>query len=106
MIDDSARYGIARTHFPNVSVQQLSNTETAVELYPNPTGSILTIKIKDTKLKLQSVQLSDLNGTRLISLDKLIESLVTLDLQSIASGVYIVVVKTERGTSQYKILKE
>ncbi|MBK9399885.1 MAG: T9SS type A sorting domain-containing protein [Bacteroidetes bacterium] len=106
MIDDSARYGIARTHFPNVTVQQISNTEATVELYPNPTGSVLTVRIKDTKLKLQSAQLSDLNGVGLIRLDKLNESQVNLDLQSIASGMYIVVVKTERGTSQYKIVKE
>jgi hypothetical protein len=39
MIDDSARYGIARTHFPNVGINENSSLGNIVKVFPNPAMS-------------------------------------------------------------------
>jgi hypothetical protein len=106
MINDSALYGIARTHFPNVSVLEYNPRSSTVKVYPNPTSSILNVKTETKGEKINSIILYSTQGNILNSRDKLNAEVTVIDLTSISTGVYFIRVSTSKGISNIKILKE
>lgn len=81
----------------------LSNNNLLKELisvYPNPVKSILTIQSKN---EVKSVSVLDFSGKMILQIDKLKESKV--NLETIKSGVYILVLDTAKGFIHQKIVK-
>lgn len=105
MIDDSARYGIARTHFPNVSINQPEESIQVAEIYPNPVISKFTISMKDDYGMIKSYSVKDiLSGERLRS-EKINAGKVEVDLSTVQAGVYILYIHTSLGHQRLKIIK-
>ena len=106
MINDSALYGIARTHFPNVSVIEYNAGLSTVKVYPNPTNAILNLKTENETEKIISFSLYSVHGNLLKSKQSLKESKSEIDLTNLSNGMYLIRINTSSGVSNFKVLKE
>lgn len=76
-----------------------------VKIYPNPTKGLLKIDIEDYNSTNDiDVSVYDLKG-RLLIKDKISNSMADLDLSIYPNGIYILVLRKEGQTSEWKILK-
>ena len=76
-------------------------TSAEVNVYPNPTSSIVHVAADD----LYHVELYDNEGRRLQDYDAQGKPLVTLDIERFASGVYYLRVHTKNGVTIQKVIK-
>ena len=106
MINDSALYGIARTHFPNVSVLEYDAGISRVKVYPNPTNAILNLKTENETEKIISFSLYSVHGNLLKSRESLKENNTEIDLTNFSNGMYLIRINTSSGVSNFKVLKE
>jgi hypothetical protein len=87
----------------NTGINILSDA--GISIYPNPTASLLNIKIEEG-LKLQSVVLTDVSGRQVLTIDNLRNSeSITADITALPQGMYYLVVKSNKGTSAHLISK-
>ncbi len=82
----------------NLSTKDLENSESELEIYPNPVSDKLYIKTRDEIL---NVALFDING-RIID-STLINN--TISFSNFSNGVYLIKIVTEKGIINKKILK-
>ncbi len=75
---------------------------TNLSIFPNPTSTILNVKAVETILK---TELVDFNG-RLILIDTPNQKEATVNMENLATGMYLLKVTTEKGTSTEKIVKK
>lgn len=76
--------------------------DTDVVMYPNPTSSVSIIK---ASANIESVQLYDVQG-RLLETFGVTDSNVALNLSGRANGIYFVKIRTQKGISTQKIIKQ
>jgi len=78
----------------------------SVELYPNPATTALTI-LNQENIPLQQVQLLDVTGKVVsdIRLD-IVDQQVILDISKLASGLYMVKIESNQGSSVRKLIKK
>lgn len=81
---------------PCLSVNELTNT--LFEMYPNPANTNFTIVSPYTG----SIRMIGLNGQEV--LNSALNGKLTIDLNSVANGVYNVIVTTENGTSSKRLI--
>jgi hypothetical protein len=79
--------------------------ELTVVLYPNPVDDILNVKISGAKGEKISYTLFDISG-KLISVKDEKNSSFTINMVSVLSGAYILVIKDEASKKAYKIIKK
>lgn len=72
-----------------------------IVIYPNPVGDVLTIQPNGTEVT--GAVIYNLQGGKVLRLDKIINSVNT---SSLNSGVYILSLSTVKGTSQYRLIKK
>ena len=106
MINDSALYGIARTHFPNVSVLESNAGLSTVKVYPNPANAILNLKTEKESEKIISYSLYSIQGILLNSKESLKDNQTEVDLTNSSNGMYLIRVNTSNGISNFKVIKE
>lgn len=94
------------TNDANTTFQVLSNSiltkDVAINLYPNPTSSLVNIKAENT---IKSTELYDVQG-RLIQINKSDSNEVVLDISIYNLGIYFIKVTTDFGSQIKKIVKE
>lgn len=78
------------------------NKELSIQVYPNPTQDVLSIKSDST---INSIQLYDAQG-RLLFTKLAGEGTSTIDLSSRASGIYFLKIITEEGVKTEKVIKK
>ena len=72
----------------------------AINIYPNPTQGTLNITSEEA---VEQVTIFDISGRNLLQIANPNQ---TIDINSLANGIYIVKVKTEQGETVRKIVKE
>lgn len=77
--------------------------ENKISIYPNPTNSIINIKITD--LSDAKTTIYDVNG-RELKTQKITQNLNTIDISSLAKGVYILQITTEEGILTKQIVRD
>lgn len=88
-----------------MGTSEYSGIELGIKVYPNPTSSLLFLKIDGVALKDLSYQLFDSSGRNIFK-DKIKQTETSIDLSSKPSGVYILsVFNTEKSIKTFKILK-
>ena len=88
-------------YLSNDDIINSSNTY-KVDFYPNPVENILNIK---SQSKIQKVEIYNFAGQRVLT--KKVNNLdQKIQLNGLASGIYIVNVSTEKGTESFKIIKK
>lgn len=94
------------TNDANTTFQVLSNSiltkDVAINMYPNPTSSLVNIKAENT---IKSTELYDVQG-RLIQINKSDSNEVVLDISIYNLGIYFIKVTTDFGSQIKKIVKE
>lgn len=89
-------------HFASI---QDYNSDFNIILYPNPTEQFVTVE--STKTDKMKVNVYDVNG-KVIMVSNTFSNKITLDVSSVASGNYIMVITTENGDPihSYSIIKK
>ncbi|MBY8962021.1 BspA family leucine-rich repeat surface protein [Flavobacterium sp. D11R37] len=75
--------------------------ENQISIYPNPVNDFLYIENK-SDVVVEKVIIYNLQGRELINID---ENLSTIKVDNLSIGVYIVNLITDRGSSEYKLIK-
>jgi Secretion system C-terminal sorting domain len=92
------------TGFANTTFQTLSNTifetDTTINVYPNPTTSKITI---NSDFDIKSIQVYDVQGR---ILETLIGANKILDISNKANGVYFLKITTNKGSKIEKVIKK
>lgn len=75
-----------------------------IAVYPNPTDGQLQIMFKDLSPKGMLLQLFDLNGKLLKEIRNFAGNNATLDMSSLADGIYLLSVQSEQGRYMEKVI--
>jgi len=86
------------------SVNDLSDLEDKIKLYPNPTANELTVELNGISSEVSYEIISDLDQT--VKTGKLSESKQVLQLAGLTQGVYILILKSNKGNSQHRFIKQ
>lgn len=73
-------------------------------VYPNPTNNILNISNKTNDL-INTVQITDLTGKTVKESNFIAKSSIQMNIGDIAAGVYMMTIKTDKGSITKKIVK-
>lgn len=76
-----------------------------VTLYPNPTQSIIDIKLDRNYLGATECHIYDMYGKLMLTLP-IMEDITSIDVSSFASGVYIIHLTTEQGQVSKRFVKQ
>jgi hypothetical protein len=74
-----------------------------LKIYPNPTQNIVNIDLQD--LDNASVEVYDINGRQLFT-QKLNNTTTAINIENLASGVYLFKVSSSQGTATIKVVKQ
>jgi hypothetical protein len=98
--------GYAETPFcTTVGINNLEETKTGITIYPNPVSD--KINVISNQLPVNSVKIYNILGEKIYSLQITDNrSPITLNITDFTSGVYVVEVKTVKGISVEKFIKE
>ena len=95
---------LAIVDFNVLSVDETSLIDDFMKIYPNPVQDIINIKITSSD-KIEAIKILDLKGSELyIDESKTKESVINTSFLS--SGVYLLYIKTNTGSTTRKIIKE
>ena len=95
---------LAIVDFNVLSFDDTSLKDDFVKTYPNPVQDIINIKISGSN-KIEAIKILDLKGSELyIDESKTKESVINTSFLS--SGVYLLYIKTDNGSTTRKIIKE
>lgn len=86
---------------PSTASDRPWSQDPGIFVYPNPVADILHIK---TEAKVQAITISNLMGQSILELNDPSEN--QLDLSSLPNGIYLLRLKSDRGRSVIKIVKE
>jgi hypothetical protein len=84
-----------------VSTSEASQTETSVQLYPNPSSDVATISIQPATYGTYTI--TDLSGRKVAS-GIIAGSETRLDLTTLSNGMYIVAIETANTQTSRKLL--
>jgi hypothetical protein len=88
----------------SIGINIITSNENLMEVFPNPSSGIFSLRLKDVNDKIIEIQVEDIFGTKVLS-DKNFAS--TLDISNEPQGIYFVHVKTQRKKMfAAKVIKE
>jgi hypothetical protein len=96
---NSSRSNIA-TNNPN-GVNENNNSTVLFSIYPNPATENLTIQTNQKAI----IEILNIEGQIIMAINGT-DTLTTIDIKDLSSGVYIVKVKTDNGSAVKKFIKE
>ncbi|MGO3237359.1 MAG: T9SS type A sorting domain-containing protein [Psychroflexus halocasei] len=89
--------------FENVTMgAEQPDVENIISIYPNPANDLLKINTKD--IEIEQLKLFNLQGQQLESLN--FNSKDVINVSNLNSGIYILKIYTDRGTSVHKFIKK
>jgi uncharacterized repeat protein (TIGR01451 family) len=94
---------VANTAFEVLSTNTFE-TDTAFEIYPNPSGRAVNLK---SNIPIESITIFDLQGRMLIQ-ETTLEDLMMhqLDISQLIEGVYFIQIETSKGLLTQKLIKQ
>lgn len=91
---------VTTTVVPPLSVKE--HTGIAVAIYPNPANDVLHIQSKNSA-QVTQVIIYNLQGRQLMTVN---HNTGSIDVSSLSAGIYMLNVKTDKGSASYKLVKE
>lgn len=85
--------------------ESLIDARSLLEIYPNPMVSTLYVNLIDPDAKISSIELYNFSGYQMRKVSG-INQINAIDVSSLASGVYVLVVSTASGKASYKMVKQ
>jgi uncharacterized delta-60 repeat protein len=98
----TARNNIARLNAPNLPSESF-DISSKFNMYPNPAKNIVNIEVQD--LDNASVEVYDINGRQLFT-QKLNTTTNAINIENLASGMYMFKVSSTQGTATSKVVKQ
>jgi alpha-tubulin suppressor-like RCC1 family protein len=80
----------------NVATENNNNTDTQINIYPNPSEGLLTITADNINFEKDNILITNTLG-QIISRQQLSQKSTLIDLQNQASGLYFIKIYTEKG---------
>jgi hypothetical protein len=94
----------------NVLVQDVGIEELKDELgflaYPNPSSGLITVSIEAASVSLSALTVYDVQGRELQRIGPLFGNPLTLDLNHLESGIYVLQLSTSKGIINERIIKQ
>lgn len=99
------------SHYPNdtTSIVKVNRLNQSIKLYPNPTDHVLTIAIADIKESAVHIEIQDMMGKTLKKISvEMTQGTYTsiIDISNLSSGMYLLLIRTDKQTTVRKFLKE
>jgi hypothetical protein len=101
---------IRKSHFIKVNAngdvqwtQDIEMPELSYKVYPNPTQSVFNIE--NSELNIQSIELCDISGRYLKSIQDCNNSTISIDLTPFSNGIYFAKIKSNKGVRTEKVVK-
>lgn len=89
-----------------LSVNEFDQMLDGVQIYPNPTNGLITVQ-KTNEINLVSAKLYDINGRLLKDIDLSEMNLEKqIDISKLASGIYIISVKSDNSSGVMRLIKQ
>jgi hypothetical protein len=89
-----------------LSVNEFDQMLDGVQIYPNPTNGLITVQ-KTNEINLVSAKLYDINGRLLKDIDLSEMNLKKqIDISKLASGIYIISVKSDNSSGVMRLIKQ
>lgn len=106
--DQEPSIGLFLTDLRTVAVRELASNVSSMELFPNPTSGVLNVKVELKEMGTINYIMTDINGRIVrMSTSKNVQSEVTsFNVSDLASGVYFISVRTNKGVSTQRFVKE
>jgi hypothetical protein len=73
-------------------------------LFPNPAHQAVQISIQNSPETIENIIIHDLLGKKVIAIDNIASSQTSIDVSTLAKGVYLVEITTENHFKQIKKL--
>lgn len=83
--------------------QDIEIPELSYKVYPNPTQSVFNIE--NSELNIQSIELYDISGRYLKSIQDCNKSTISIDLTPFSNGIYFAKIKSTKGVRTEKVVK-
>ena len=96
--DGSGVMGIKQIDLSNQLVGLEGNSMDALSIYPNPVKNLLTIRFEE---EIQEIYIIDIYGSQVQ-----VEKSLIFSVEGLASGVYILCIKTDHGIINKRFVKE
>ena len=87
-------------HLISTDIEETDNS--IIEIYPNPARDKINIKNTES-IKIESISIIDLKGQKLLEFEK---NKTELDLSEISTGIYLLMVTSEKGEIIRKLIVE
>ena len=87
----------------SLSIEQENTTKNQISIYPNPTNGIVHISTPNETI--EKINVYDITG-RLLKSQNGINKNEMISIQELPSSIYLIEVKTDKGTKTLKILKQ
>mgnify|MGYP003690228943 CR=1 FL=1 len=92
-------------NFVFVGTEAQAGDEIGLDLYPNPSTGIITLRTASPLFKPVSIEVTDMHGVALNHFNfSNILSEVQMDLQGLSAGVYILKVTTSKGVEKIRLV--
>ncbi|WP_422107135.1 T9SS type A sorting domain-containing protein [Winogradskyella sp.] len=91
----------AAINFGTLSIDDAEIGPNSLVLYPNPADQEINIRSKG--LMIETVEIFELNGKRVIKVDR---PLGAIDVSQLESATYLVIIQTDKGNTIKKLVKE
>ena len=83
--------------------QDIEMPELSYKVFPNPTQSVFNIE--NSELNIQSLELYDISGRYLKSIQDCNKSTISIDLTPFSNGIYFAKIKSSKGLRTEKVVK-
>jgi hypothetical protein len=102
----SSNQGVQQPYeFFVTGIDDYKDISLTVTVFPNPTQSVVNLKVESTAFENLSFQLYTVNG-QLLASSKITEALTTIPMQALAAGPYLLrVVNSEKPLKSFTIIK-
>jgi hypothetical protein len=102
-------YGEVEDYTVNITTSGaslLENNLSAIIIYPNPSSDFLNIDLSSTNEEVQSIFLVDITGKLIQTIDVLENTNISLNVSSLASGLYHLMISSASNSIVRQVVKE
>jgi hypothetical protein len=102
-------YGEVEDYTVNITTSGVGLSEnnlSAITIYPNPSSEILNIDLSSANEEVQSIFLADITGKLIQTIDVLENTYISLNVSSLASGLYHVKISSASNSIVRQVVKE
>ena len=104
-----ATYGETEDYTVNITTSGVGLSEndlSAITIYPNPSSDILNIDLSSANEEVQSIFLVDITGKLIQTIDVLENTNISLNVSSLASGLYHLMISSASNSIVRQVVKE